>query len=171
MRSETSKIGVVTGTDDATAQALFAAVAADWRQSGAAIVGLISEAHNLPDRTCSAGILRDIVSGKPFPIYLSTPPENTSCHLDAAGVEAACADILGQIAASDLVILSKFGKLEAQGQGLAAAFQAAAAAGKPILTTVSAKHRDAWDRFAAGADYLHSDRAELRSWWQTLASA
>lgn len=169
MTQEANRIGVVTGTDDATAQALFASAAADWRDSGAAIVGLVSESHNLPDRTCSAGILRDIVSGKAFPIYLATPPEHTSCHLDAAGVEAACAEILARIPTSDLVILSKFGKLEAQGQGLAPAFEAAVTAGKPILTTVSAKHRDAWDRFAGRASYLHSDKAELRAWWQAMA--
>jgi hypothetical protein len=35
------------------------------------------------------------------------------------------------------VVLSKFGKLETSGGGLAAAFRAGTAAGKPVVTTVS----------------------------------
>jgi nucleoside-triphosphatase THEP1 len=44
----------------------------------------------------------------------------------------------------DLVLLSKFGTLETMRAGLAAAFEAAIAAHKPVLTTVSDRHRDPW---------------------------
>jgi hypothetical protein len=130
------------------------------------IAGVIGEAHGLPGRTCSAGILRDIVSGQPYPIYLETAPSHTSCHLDAAGVESACAEILDQVSMSDLVVLSKFGKLEAMGLGLANAFAAAIAAGKPVLTTVSDRHREAWAAFAPDAIYLIADEAALQAWWR-----
>jgi hypothetical protein len=170
MTRTASSIATIVGTDDADVQALLAKSVVHWRAAGANVVGLIAETHGLPDRTCRAGFLRDIVSGKPFSIFRETPPSHTSCHLDAAGVEAACAELLGQIPASDLVVLSKFGKLEAGQAGLASAFEAAIAAGKPVLTTVSGKHRDAWRAFAPDAIYLDADAASLDRWRNTFAS-
>ena len=164
MTRATDKIAAVVGTDGTDAQTLFAGVAAGWRASGIGVVGVIAETHGLPGRTCGAGILRDIASGTPYRIYLETPPGNTSCHLDAAGVEAASAALRDQIRTSDLVVLSKFGKLEAARRGLADAFEAALAAGKPVLTTVSGKHRDAWRAFAPDAAVLEADEAAIQAW-------
>lgn len=161
-------IAVVEGTDSEGIQALLAATATGWRTGSARIAGVTAEAHGRPERPCSAGVLRDIATGERFSIHLETTPEGTTCHLDAAGVEAACAHLIGQIAGSDLVILSKFGKLEAMGQGLFPAFEAARAAGKPLLTTVSEKHRDAWEAFAPEAAHLEADPAALAAWWSRL---
>lgn len=162
----TGRIATVAGANSMTVQALFAEAVAAWRASGARVVGMISEAHGLPDRTCSAGLLRDIVSGKTYSMYLETPPSDTSCHLDSAGVESACAAVLDQISASDLVVLSKFGKLEAMNSGLAPAFDAALAAGKPVLTTVSDKHLKAWRAFAPDALTIAADKAAIDAWWR-----
>jgi nucleoside-triphosphatase THEP1 len=162
------RIATVVGADGAATQALLAAAAAGWRAAGVKVVGVTAETHGLPDRICSAGFLRDIASGKSYPIYLETAPRDTSCHLDAAGVDAACAAIRTLIQASDLVVLSKFGKLEAMRRGLAPAFEAATAAGKPILTTVSEKHREAWRAFAPSAVDLAADDAAIQGWWRGL---
>jgi nucleoside-triphosphatase THEP1 len=158
-------------TDDGTAtQDLLAAMVADWRESGTTIAGVIGELHGLPDRTCGAGFLRDIASGKPFAIYLESPPTQTSCHLDAAGVASACSALLHQIPISDLVVLNKFGKLEAMGQGLAAAFRRAISAGKPVLTTVSNRHCNAWRAFAPTTDFLPADKTALQYWWRAICA-
>jgi len=78
--------------------------------------------------------------------------------------------LLAQIPDADIVIFSKFGKLEAAQKGLWAALSAAIAAGKPILTTVSARHIDAWKSFAPAATWLDGDQAALDAWWRTVAS-
>jgi nucleoside-triphosphatase THEP1 len=166
MISTTDRIATVTGADSSTVQRLLATSVAGWRASGARVVGVIAEGHGITDRTCGAGFLRDIASGKAYPIYRETAPSRTTCHLDAAGVDAACADIIDQVSASDLVILSKFGKLEAMREGLARAFEVAIAAGKPVLTTVSEKHRCAWKSFAPEAICLVADEAALQAWWK-----
>ena len=162
------RIAVVVGADSASVQALLARMAAGWRASDAAVVGLTAQTHELADRTCEAGFLRDLVSGAAYPMYLEVVRASTSCHLDAAGVEAACAAVLGQIPESDLVVLSKFGKLEAGHSGLVPAFEAAFAAGKPILTSVSGRHRDAWRGYAPGAVELPAEEAVLEQWWRSL---
>ncbi len=74
--------------------------------------------------------------------------------------------MLDQLSASEVDVLSKFGKLEAARQGLAPVFEAALAAGKPVLTTVSEKHRDAWRAFAPDAAALAADGAAIGSWWR-----
>jgi hypothetical protein len=160
------RIAVVQGADSESIQKLLASTVADWRAAGIRVAGVTAEVHGLPDRTCSAGLLRDIGSGHQFPIYLETAPLGTSCHLDARGVEAACASVIAQIATSDLVVLSKFGKLEAMRQGLFPAFAAAIAAGRPVITTVSAKHRDAWQAFAPDTACLDADKPALTEWWR-----
>src|SRR5215469_1232680 len=162
------KIAAVLADDAAATQALLAGMVTDWRDSGAKIAGVIGELHGLPDRTCGAGFLRDIASGKPYRIYLEVPPRQNSCHLDAVGVASVCKAILGQISMSDLVILNKFGKLERTGEGLAAAFELAISAGKPLLTTVSDRHRDAWRTFAPDASFLPADKAALQNWWRAV---
>ena len=165
MSPMTRRIAVVQGTDSESIQELLAAIAIEWRAKATRVAGVTARAHGLPDRTCSAGVLCDIGSGDQFPIYLETAPQGTSCHLDAEGVEAACASVIDQIADCDLVVLSKFGKLEAMRQGLFPVFEAAIAAGKPLLTTVSVKHREAWAAFAPDAIWLEADRSALFDWW------
>jgi hypothetical protein len=65
----------------------------------------------------------------------------------------------------DLVILSKFGKLEASRQGLVAAFTAAMEAGLPILTSVSPAFAQAWADFAAPLfDVLPADPNQIDAW-------
>ncbi|MBU6456222.1 MAG: DUF2478 domain-containing protein [Bradyrhizobium sp.] len=168
MISAVPAIAAVIGADSQFVQTLFATVVADWRAAGVKVVGVIAETHGLADRSCSAGFLRDIATGKLFSIYLETAPSHTSCHLDADGVNAASASLMLQVQTGDLVVLSKFGKLEAMRSGLTGAFEAAIAAGKPVLTAVSEKHRDAWRAFAPDATFLPAEKTALEAWWRDL---
>jgi hypothetical protein len=163
-----AKIASVAGTDDEVVQLLLAVTAAEWRANDANVVGVVAEPHGFPDRSCGAGILRDIASGKAYPMFRGTVPNPDSCHLDAAGAADACAAILEQIASSALVVLNKFGMLEARGRGLAPAFAAAIAAGKPVLTTVSYRQRDSWRALAPEAVILAAEKTALNDWWQAV---
>jgi Protein of unknown function (DUF2478) len=91
MTSTVEKIAALVGGDGAATQTPLAEAVADWRAAGARIAGVIAQTHGLPDRVCGAGFLRDIASGKPYQIYADAPGSGASCHLDAAGVAAACA--------------------------------------------------------------------------------
>jgi hypothetical protein len=163
--SATGRIGVISGSDSKVAQAAIVSSITAWRAAGAKVAGVLSEEHGLPDRSCGAGYLRDIASGERFAIYREVPAEGSACHIDAGGVEAACSAVLGQIAASDLVVLNKFGKLEAMRQGLWRVLEAAVAAGKPSLLALSAKHAEAFRALAPDAVYLEPDPAMLDRWW------
>lgn len=165
MKGAMHRFAVLGGADGPRLQALLSAAIDEWKAAGLRVAAVIAEAHNLPNRTCSAGFLRDVSSGKAYSMFLEAPPAGTSCHLDATGVEGACAALLGQIADSDVVVLSKFGKLEAAGGGLAPTFAAAIAAGKPVLSTVSDLHWAACRRLAPDALRLPADATAIRDWW------
>jgi hypothetical protein len=69
----------------------------------------------------------------------------------------------------DLVVLSKFGKLESQGGGLREAFGAAIEAGIPVLTSVSGKFETAWRNFAAPLAVTVPDDADaIEAWWEAV---
>jgi hypothetical protein len=161
-------IAAIEGDGSTSAQTLFADAVARWRAEGVRVVGFIEEPHGLVDRTCTGGILCDVATGARYPIYRETLPEGAVWHIDPDGAQAACAALLPQIAGCDIVVLSKFGKLEAAGAGLPGAFHAAVSAGRPVLTAVSRKHRVAWRRFAPDAVALRASSDVLRGWKEEL---
>jgi len=163
--AEPSSIAVIANREGQDSQALISRAAADWRGAGVRVVGVLAE-NNDAEGSCSAGFLRDIASGRKYSIHLDALPTGEMCHLDATGLTDACAVLLGQIDSADVVIISKFGKLEEMQQGLRAAFSAAVAAGKPLLTTVSRKHVQAWTAFAPTATWLEPHDHSIEQWWQ-----
>ena len=162
-------IAAITSTSRPATEALLAAVVARMSASGAVVVGVLAETP-IEAGTCGAGILRDIGSARAFSIRRDAPASRTSCLLDAAGLAAACDDVLDRIGRSDLVVLSKFGKLEASGAGLRPAFDVAMRLGKPVLTSISDQHRTAWKAFAPRAADLAPDEAALLDWCRTAAA-
>lgn len=163
-------VAVIANREGQDSQFLLAEAAEGWRAAGVRVVGILAE-NNDTEGVCSADFVRDIASGARYSVHLDAPPPGKTCHLDAAGMDGACAGLLGQIASADVVVLSKFGKLEAMRQGLWPAFTAAVASGKPLLTTVSSRHRDAWTAFALAPAWLEPDGASIERWWQAVKPA
>ncbi len=161
------KIAAIANREGVDTQALLAEATVGLRRAGAKVAGVLAENSDL-EGICSAGVLRDIGSGNRYSIGLDEPPVGKTCHLDVKGLDDACADLLDQITPADVVIISKFGKMEATQQGLWAAFAAALANGKPLLTTVSPRHMEAWKQFAPTISWLDGDGASVERWWQTV---
>mgnify|MGYP001306963215 CR=1 FL=1 len=168
--TEAYNIAVIENPDGPDTQVLLAAAVTAWRDKGIRLAGVIAQSLSGDDATCSAGFLQDIASASRYAIHLANQPPETKCHLDITGLDDACGSLLAQIPASDLVVLSKFGKMEAGRQGLWAAFEAALWAGKPLLTTVSPKHRAAWDALVPSATWLMPDFASLERWRQSVVA-
>jgi hypothetical protein len=165
-----SNMARIRAESSAAVQALLKDAVALWQAEGVRVAGLLEETHGLPDRVCNAGVLRDIVTGATYSIYLDMLPAGKVCHIDASGAERACAAVLDRMRGCDLLLLSKFGKLEAGGGGLFPAFAAAAEAGMSLLTTVSGKHLSAWNAFAPDAGVLPANMAALQDWWSKSRS-
>jgi hypothetical protein len=163
-------IAVVQGASSTAAQDLLRDFVARWRPS-TRIAGVIEESHGLANRACSAGRLQSLISGVSYPIFQDLGEGSSACHLEGSGAITASEAVRQDIVAGcDLVVLSKFGKLEAAREGLNAAFRYAIEAGVPILSAVSPKFQDAWDRFAAPLSVgLPADADALDQWWRQVS--
>lgn len=166
--TNSNNIAVIANRENLDSQALLSEAVAAWRAAGVKVVGVLAENSNV-EGMCSAGFMRDIASGKEFSVQLDTPAIGTTCHLDAAGMENAGTGLLTQIPEADIVVFSKFGKLEAAQGGLWAAFLATIAARKPLLTTVSSRHVESWKKFAPEAVWLEGDRMSIEQWRRTIS--
>jgi drug/metabolite transporter (DMT)-like permease len=169
MNQPAPTIAVVRGASNAEIQDLFRTLAERW-QPELRLAGVVAESHGLADRFCEAGYLRNLATGARFSIFHDLGPRTAECHLDGVGVAAAAAAVQDDIAAGcDLVVLNKFGQLEATGVGLADAFLAAVATHLPLLTSVSPAHDQAWRQFA-GRQYevLPADLAAIDLWRRTI---
>lgn len=168
--TETYNIAVIENREGFDAQSLLAQAAQAWRDKGLRIAGVVAQSLSPDDAMCSAGHLADIATGNRYSIQLGNQSPETKCHLDITGLDDACGSLLTQIPSSDIVILSKFGKMEAERQGLWSAFEAAIWAGKPLLTTLSPKQRRGWDALVPSASWLTPDWQNLELWRQNMAT-
>lgn len=172
MQQAVKTIAVVQGESGAVIQEMFRAFVARWRQS-ARIVGLLEETVANGDRACSAGTLQSIATGTGFPMFQDLGPGSTACCIDPVGVALAGEAVRQEIGAGcDLVLLNRFGKLEAGREGLMPAFAAAVEAEVPLLTSVAPAYREAWERFAAPLHVTLPPEADaLEEWWRSVSAA
>ncbi len=159
------KIAVVQDASSAVIQDLFRTLVGKW-QSSMRLAGVLAEDHGLADRACTAGFLCSLGSGERFPMFQDLGPHSAACHLDSAGVVQAADAVRRDIARGcDLVVLSKFGKLEASGGGLRSAFIAAIDSGIPVLTSIGRSLLPGWEAFAAPlCVVLPADAARIEQW-------
>ena len=169
MDERTPAVAVVRGAPNLEIQAMFRALADRWKRE-LSLTGVVAEDHGLPDRSCEAGYLRSLASGARFSILPDQGVGTAACHLDGDGALAAAAAAQRDIASGcDLVVLNKFGKLEAEGNGLADAFRAAFAAGLPLLTSVSPAQDRPWRQFADRAfTVLPADPVAIEQWRRAI---
>ena len=137
---------------------------------GYVVRGLIQ--RNGPDNpACGCTMmLVDLDTSDHYRISQNLGPESTCCRVDTAGF-AEASQVLRRAMASDtdLVVVNKFGKLEAQGLGLADEMMAIMAQGIPLITTVEMTSLEIWREFTGGlADELPANCGGLMRWWDGI---
>ncbi|CAN7588935.1 DUF2478 domain-containing protein [Phenylobacterium sp. LjRoot219] len=165
MTDPVKPIAVVQGAPSPQIQALFGRVAASLRPL-ARVVGVVEETPPGSD-----GQLRSLVDDRIYPLFQDLGPSSTACNLDSESLASACEAVRRDIAAGcGLVVLSKFGKLETERSGLAAAFAAAVEIQVPILTSVAPRYAPQWRAFAAPLFVvLPPEEAAIHAWWRQAA--
>lgn len=122
---------------------------------------------------CQVGMQAiDLMTGREISICQPLGSGATACKLDSAGLAEAAVAVTRAIAADvDLVVINKFSKQEAAGEGLRDELAEAIAAGIPVLTAVPEKCLDAWNDFTGGiGTTLLCERGAIEGWWQDLSS-
>lgn len=134
----------------------FAALAARLARDGVAVAGLLQHGLRAGIQDRCAFELEDLWSGRRYPISQALGEGSAACSIDHAAIAAASVVLRDAIEAKpDVVLVNKFGALEAAGEGLREEMNQIVAAGLPLLTTVSEAQVAAW------RDYVGADDAEL----------
>jgi hypothetical protein len=171
METSAKPIAIVQGANSTAIQELLRSFAA---RVSARVVGVLEEACDGAERACGPGRLLSLADGQGYSLFQELGEGSVACSLDPQGVVLAGEAVRRDVARGcDLVLLSKFGKLEAENRaGLMAAFVAAIEAGVPVLTSVSPKFTDAFDAFAAPFyTALPAEAEAIDAWWKAVCNA
>ncbi len=164
---EVPRIAALRGAPSWAMQTLLDEFAQRRARAGLRIAGVVEDSDCAHDGACKRFRVRDLRSGETIPISQDLGRGSTACNLDPAALIKACGCIESAISdGADLVVLSKFGKLEAARSGLADAFRAAIEADIPVLTVVSPAAAEEWERFAAPLfQFIEGSPEALEFWW------
>jgi len=141
------------------------------RERGIALAGALQlEAADLPGRHPCDLLLQDLASSEVIAIAEHRGSEARGCRLDVG----LFTDLAEAVAASlhseqpRLLVVNKFGKVEAEGGGLRDAIAEAVGLGIPVLVGVPARNLDRWRAFAGPlAVELPADSAAIMDWLET----
>lgn len=167
-----ASILAIGGSISAEKRALLEDFIARRRAEGWRVAGVVETPEPGGGGACGALSVVNLATGARIKISQNLGPGSTACNLDPGGVAEACAAAQASISSgADVVILSKFGKLEAAGGGLCDAFSAAAQAGIPVLTTLHPILREDWARFVGDlAQEIAPEAQALDVWWREMTA-
>ncbi len=113
----------------------------------------------------------DLMTSQVIPICQNLGPGSTGCKLDQSGLADAAQAVRRAIDGNvELVIINKFGRLEAAGQGLRSEIADTIMSGLPTLTAVSERVYSAWQEFTGGfGTTLLCDEDVVAAWWHDVA--
>lgn len=136
-------------TDSARAEATLAALADYLQAHDLALAGLIQRALDRPASARCDMALEDLATGVRTSIADDRGPGASGCALD---VDALLGALMRAQAAldtpTDLLLVNKFGKMEAEGGGFRPLIVAALERGIPAIVAVPARNLVAWELFS-----------------------
>ena len=148
------------------ADSILAEAADHLARQGLQVAGAVQQAANdSAELRCNlVGI--DLHSGEKIALSEDRGKGARGCRLDSQALEGLVGRTMSVIDASaDALIVSRFGKREAEGGGFRAAIGATAAQGLPVLVSVSTEHLAAWRAFTDGLAIELSPTGEAAALW------
>ncbi|MGY6271548.1 DUF2478 domain-containing protein [Achromobacter denitrificans] len=155
-------IAAIVHSHKAAADAPLLEFVRGLQSQGLAVRGLVS---GPPDGQGRRTVL-DLERGALYPIDNNPGQGQQACCLDPGTLLAAGVVLRRAMQGpADLVIVNRFGALEAEGGGFSAEMLELMAGGYPLLTVVSPVHLDAWRKFTGGmASELAPDVDAMLNW-------
>ena len=162
-----SRIAAVAYGPGENCDGLLSAFAHDLMRAGVRVAGLV---HIGAGSSCTDDDmeLEALGTGQRISICQDLGSGSAgACRLDPSGLaEAAAALHRSLLKPTDLVVINKFGRMEAEGGGLIGEIGAAVSTGRPLVVGVPDRFRDAWDAYSGGmAEIVACTRAALDAWW------
>jgi hypothetical protein len=96
----------------------------------------------------------------------------TGCSVDPSAIAAAAQMLARAIAARpQLLVVNRFGRLEAEGRGMRVEIAQALIDEIPLIVCVPRRYLDAWNAFADGLDaQIPPLRAAIEAWWDVVGA-
>lgn len=151
--------------------ALLGSVVRRVKTEGFAVAGVLQrKVFDGPD-CCSSTVLEEIGGDRVFRISQTLGTGSAGCRLDPQELTEAAGHLLSAISPStDMVVLNRFGKGEADGHGFRSVIETACAFSVPVLTAVRQTYEAAWDEFTGGTAAMLNATVEDAVAWATGAA-
>jgi hypothetical protein len=158
------KIAYVTMQGRGRIDDLLAEVVRSFEDDGLRLAGTVRVKPADPSGHPCDMDLRVLPDGPGFRISQPLGPMAKGCRLDGGVMEAIAAEVETRMAGAELLIVNKFGKLEAQGRGLCPAITMAMEIGIPTLVGVNEMNLPDFHAFSDGAaELLRPDLRAIRA--------
>ena len=152
--------------NEAYPQSTFEAIVEHCRGRGLRAAGALQH----PVCSDAAGhcdvALEELTTGRRTDLFEDRGPGAQGCRLDVAALAEVNAQVTRSLdAAPQVMILNKFGKVEAEGRGLLDLIAIAIDRGIPVVIGVPIRNLEAWRKFAGGLSAeFSSDPSEAMDW-------
>lgn len=160
-------IAAIVHGERGSVDALLADFAFSLARSGVRVRGLVQQSQG----GSKAGTqLVDLLTGDRYPLFQNLGSASTACSIDPGSIATASTVLRQALTAQpDLVVVNRFGGLEANGGGFAAEMLALMADGVPLVTVVADEYQLDWRFFTGRAGVELPPREEaLRAWFAAL---
>lgn len=161
-----SNILAVVYTDGLAADKFLAGWGYALRAAGLSVAGLVQlNTFERDPGKCDMAV-EELFSGTVLQLSEDRGKEASGCRLDRSILTQAAGLLLTALEDKpDILVLNKFGKVEAEGEGLRDALAKAVELGVPILVGVPFRNLDQWRLFAGDmAEECPVDSPHIQSW-------
>lgn len=139
------------GTQSRSVDALISELASRLREKGLTLAGAIQSNPTVENRDRCDIVLEDLATRRVIKASEDRGTFASGCRLDSSALE----ESVGLAAASigpgtDLVIVNRFGKQEAEGRGFRALIEQAVLLDVPAVVGLNRAHVDSWRDFVGG---------------------
>lgn len=146
--------------------ALIVEFARRLKCAGRRLAGAVQSNVAIAGRSRCDIILEDLATGRTTKTSQDHGPLARGCRLDSGAIEESvglAASSLG--AETDLVIINRFGKQEAEGHGFRQMIEQAVLLGVPVIVGLNRTNLDSWRAFVGGeAELLPPELCAVSSW-------
>jgi hypothetical protein len=173
MSQDPTRLAAVIFENGDEADQIVSGFAAALSGAGVRLCGFVQISEENLACDCKDTFVLDLETGTRTKILQDLGKGSKGCRVDTqaiAGIAHSVSEALSRV--PQLLIINRFGKLEAEGMGLRHEIAAAALSGVPTLVAVASRYADAWRLFAGDlCEELVCAEAELHMWWRNIETA
>lgn len=144
------RIGFVSETGRGASDAVLAKVVELLAAQGLRLAGTVQSNTERPDRAHCDMDVQVLPDGPRFRISQDLGAHAKGCRLDPSALEQAVMAVGTRLEAAEVLVINKFGKLEAEGRGFCSLIAEALAQDMTVLVGVNGLNRQAFESFAGG---------------------